>query len=139
MVHWRRKSARPMTFSILDITGNGINLRLTMHEFRLTQNLLALALKNANSKRIRRVNLLIGPFSEEREESVQFYWRDLSKGSLGQEAELHFEHLPVSVKCLDCTGAFYLDEETSICEFCESERLQLLSGEEIKLESIEVE
>jgi hydrogenase nickel incorporation protein HypA/HybF len=110
-----------------------------MHEFRLTQNLLDLALKNADSKRIRRVNLLIGPFSEEREESIQFYWRDLAKGSPGQEAELHFDHIPVSVKCLDCTGAFYLDEETSMCEFCESERSQLLSGEDVKLESIEVE
>ena len=35
-----------MTFSILDITCNGINLKLTMHEFSLTQHLLDLALKD---------------------------------------------------------------------------------------------
>ena len=128
-----------MTFSILDITCNGVNLKLTMHEFKLTQHLLELALKNADSKRIQRVNLLIGPFSEEREESIQFYWRDLARGSLGQEAELHFEHIPVAIKCLNCTGIFYLDEETSMCKFCDSERLQLLSGEDVRLESIVVE
>jgi Zn finger protein HypA/HybF involved in hydrogenase expression len=82
---------------------------------------------------------LIGPFSEEREESIQFYWKDLAKGSLGQEAELHFEHIPIATRCLSCTGIFHLDEETSLCEFCDSERLQLLNGEDVSLESVEVE
>ena len=110
-----------------------------MHEFSLTQNLLERALKNSDSKQIVRVNLLIGPFSEEREEAIRFYWRDLAKGSFGEGAELHFEHLPVEIKCLDCTGMFYLDEETPLCTFCYSEKLQLLSGEGVRLESIEVE
>ena len=109
-----------------------------MHEFSLTQTLLDRALKNANSKQIVRVNLLIGPFSEEREESIRFYWRDLAKGSFGEGAHLHFEQLPVEIKCLDCTGAFYIDEETSMCEFCYSERSQFSSGEDVRLESIEV-
>ena len=109
-----------------------------MHEFSLTQTLLDLALKNANSRQIVRVNLLIGPFSEEREESIEFYWKDLAKGSLGEGAELHFEQLPVEIKCLDCTGAFYLEDETSMCEFCSNERLQLSNGEDVRLESIEV-
>ena len=39
-----------------------------MHEFRITQNLLDVALKKAETKRIVNVNLLIGSFSEEREE-----------------------------------------------------------------------
>lgn len=128
-----------MTFSILDIIRNGINLKLPMRDFQLTQHLLDLALQSADSKRIRRVNLLIGPFSEEREESIQLYWKDLAKDSLGQEAELHFEHLPISVQCLNCTGMVYLDEETSMCKFCNQERLQVFSGEEVRLESVEVE
>lgn len=110
-----------------------------MHEFSHTQRLLSRALQDADSKRILRVNLLIGPFSEAREESIRFYWRDLAKGSQGEGAELHFELLPVEVKCLDCTGSVYLDEETSMCEFCSGERLQLSSGEDVRLESLELE
>ena len=128
-----------MTFSILDSTRNGINLKLTMREFKLTQHLLDLALEKANSKQIVRVNLLIGPFSEEREQSIKFYWRDLAKGSVGERAELHFEHVPVETTCLDCTGTFFLDEETSMCKFCDREKLQVLSGEDIRFESIVVE
>jgi len=128
-----------MTFSILDITCNEINLKLTMREFKVTQHLLDLAREKANSKQIVRVNVLIGPFSEEREQSIEFYWKDLAKDSPGEGAKLHFEHVPVAIKCLNCTGIFYLDEETAMCKFCDSERLQLLSGEDVRLESIVVE
>jgi hydrogenase nickel incorporation protein HypA/HybF len=110
-----------------------------MHEFSLTQKLLDHALKAANSKPIVRVHLLIGPFSEEHEESIRFYWKDLAKGSYGEGAELHFEHIPLAIKCLDCSGAFYLDEEYSICKYCYDERAQELNGEEVQLRSIEVE
>jgi Zn finger protein HypA/HybF involved in hydrogenase expression len=109
-----------------------------MRDFNLTQNLLDTALKNAGSRQIVRVNLLIGPFSEEREASIAAYWRDLAKGTFGEGAELHFDQLPVEMKCLDCSGTFYLDEEVSMCKYCCSERVQRLSGDEIRLESIEV-
>ena len=110
-----------------------------MHEFALTQNLFDIALKSADSKRILRVNLLIGPFSKEREESIQSYWRDVARGTSGEGAELRFEHMTVDVKCLDCNGTFYLDQDKSLCTYCDSERLQLLDGDDARLESIEVE
>lgn len=112
-----------------------------MHEFSLTQKLVDPALQNASSKRIVRVNLLIGPFSEEREDSIHLFWKDLARGSPGEGAELHFERVPVEMKCLDCSGTFYLDEneQGSLCKYCCSEHLQLLCGDNIRLESIEVE
>jgi Zn finger protein HypA/HybF involved in hydrogenase expression len=110
-----------------------------MREFALTQKLIDLALQKADSKRIVRVHLLIGPFSEQREESIAFYWKDLAKDSPGEGAELHFEHMPFQMKCLDCSGIFYLDEEASLCKYCFNERLQRLSGDDVSLESIEVE
>jgi hydrogenase nickel incorporation protein HypA/HybF len=110
-----------------------------MHEFSLTQNLLEIALKNANSRRIVHVNLLIGPFSQEREESIQFYWRDLSKGTLGEGASLHFEHVQAEMKCIACGGTFDLEADESLCKYCQNDRLQLLSGDEVRLESIDLE
>ena len=110
-----------------------------MHEFSLTQNLLDIALKNANSKRIVNVNLLVGPFSDEREESIRFYWRDLAEGTLGEGAQLHFQYVKAEMKCLECGGTFSLENDESICVYCQSDRLQLLSGDEVRLESIDVE
>jgi hydrogenase nickel incorporation protein HypA/HybF len=110
-----------------------------MHEFSLTQNLLNTALKNADSKRIKHVNLLIGPFSDEREETIQLYWRDLAKGTLGEGAKLHFQHVDVEMKCLGCGGMLNLEGDGSVCKYCQSDHLQLLNGEEVRLESIDVE
>ena len=110
-----------------------------MHEFSLTQNLLDIALKNADSKRIVHVNLLIGPFSDEREESIRFYWRDLAMGTLGEGAELHFQRVKAEMKCLECGATFNLEDNGSLCVYCQSNRLQLLSGDEVRLASIDVE
>lgn len=110
-----------------------------MHEFSITQNLLEVALKKADSKRIVHVNLLIGPFSDEREETIRFYWRDLAKGTSGEGARLHFRHASTEMKCLACGGTFSLDDDQSICAYCQSDRSQMLGGDEIKLESIDVE
>jgi Zn finger protein HypA/HybF involved in hydrogenase expression len=112
-----------------------------MRDFVLTQKLLDRALKNANTKRIVRVNLMIGPFSEEREDSIQFYWKDLARGSCGEGAVLHFDHARAEMKCFDCSGSFYMDgdEEVSMCKYCGADHYQWLDGDDVLLESIEVE
>lgn len=110
-----------------------------MHEFKITQNILDAAIKKAESKRILKVHLRIGSFSEEREESIQFYWRDLAKGTPGDGATLYFEHVNADMKCFGCGGALVFDDGTSICSHCQNNTLHWSNGEDVKLESIEIE
>ena len=110
-----------------------------MHELSLTQNILDIALKHAGIQKILRVNLLIGQLSDEREKSIQFYWNDLAKGTLAQEAELHFQYVDAEMKCLECGTVFHPKEETTVCPSCQSHRLKLISGDDVKIESIDVE
>jgi hydrogenase nickel incorporation protein HypA/HybF len=110
-----------------------------MREFRITQHLLDEAINKAKSRRILNVHLRIGSFSEEREESIRFYWRDLAKGTPGDGAILHFQHVKAEMKCFGCGGAFVLDDGTSICAYCQSDSLNWSSGEDVKLERVEVE
>ncbi len=110
-----------------------------MHEYSLTQSLLETALKSADSKRIANVHLLIGPFSEEREESIRLYWRDLAKGTLGEGAKIHFQHVKADMKCLGCGGTFNLEDGESLCTYCQCDRSRPLGKDEVKLESIDVE
>ena len=110
-----------------------------MREFNITQNILDAAIKKASSRRILKVNLRIGSFSEEREESIRFYWRDLAKDTPGDGATLHFEHVITDMKCFGCGGALVFDDGSSICSHCQNDTLHWSSGEDVKLESIEVE
>lgn len=85
------------------------------------------------------VNLLIGPFSGEREETIQFYWRDLAKGTPGEGASLHFQHDSIEVRCLSCGGTFDSEDGESICKYCQTDSLQLSREDEIRIVSIEIE
>lgn len=128
-----------MTFSILDTITKGGTFKVDMHELSLTQNILDIALKNAGAKKLLQVNLLIGQLSDEREESIQFYWDDLAKGTLAQEAKLHFQYVDAEMKCLECDTVFHPNEEIILCPSCQSHRLKLISGDDVKIESIDVE
>lgn len=110
-----------------------------MREFRITQNLLDAAIHNAKARRILNVHLRIGSFSEEREESIRFYWRDLAKGTPGDGATLYFQHVTADMKCFGCSGGFVFDDGTSVCAYCQSDSLNWSSGEDVKLERVEVE
>lgn len=110
-----------------------------MHELPLTQTLLDTALENAKPKRILNITLLIGPFSEQREEAIRFYWRDLAKGTLGEGARVHFEHINAEPRCLACGATLNPEDTQSICRFCQNGSLKLLGSNEVRLESVEVE
>ena len=110
-----------------------------MHELSLTQNILDHASKHAGEKQILRVNLLIGRFSDEREESIQFYWNDPAKDTLARDAELHFQRRGAEMKCLECGTIFHPEEEITLCPHCFGHRLKLLSGAGVRLDSIDVE
>jgi hydrogenase nickel incorporation protein HypA/HybF len=110
-----------------------------MHELSLTQNILDIALKYAKVKKILHVNLLIGQLSDEREESIQFYWGDLAKGTLAQGAKLHFQYVEAEMQCLGCSTVFHPKEETILCPSCQSHHLKLISGDDVKIDSIDIE
>lgn len=113
-----------------------------MHEYSLTQTILQTALQHAQragAAKIGRVNLKVGEYSDEREESIRFYWDDLAKGTLAQGAELHFDRVSAEMKCLDCGHVFHPAEEAGLCPACSGRRLHLLSGDDVRLDSIEIE
>ncbi len=113
-----------------------------MHEYSLTQTLLQTVLQHAQqagTAKITRVNLILGEFSDEREESIRFYWDELAGGTPAQDAEMHFERVAAEMSCLDCGNVFHPAEEACSCPACSSRRLQLLSGDAVRLDSIEIE
>lgn len=135
----KKKVIRKGDFLHLDTGAKGVTLMVDMHELSLTQNILDLALRNAGEKRLVRVNLLIGQFSDEREEAIRFYWADLAKDTPAHAAELFFQWVNAEMKCLDCGTDFQPADERAVCPVCQSYRLKLLSGDDVRLDSIDVE
>lgn len=113
-----------------------------MHELAVTESILEIAnrhARQANARRVTAVFLVIGQLSTIVDDSVQFYWDMIAQGTLCQGAKLHFERVPARIRCLDCAGEYGLVEKFSACPKCNSYQVKIISGEEFRVDSIDVE
>ncbi|MDP2917589.1 MAG: hydrogenase maturation nickel metallochaperone HypA [Dehalococcoidia bacterium] len=112
-----------------------------MHELTITQNILNVALEHARgagAKKVGRINLVIGEMTGIVSESVQFYFNFIKEGTLAEEASLFFNIVPARFRCRACGTPFELKTDTS-CPHCKASDMEVLSGRELFVESIEVD
>ncbi len=113
-----------------------------MHELSVTEEILRLAEKIAEEEKAVKVTdiyLEIGKLSGIIDESVTFYWDSLRKGTLCEEAILHFDVLPARMRCADCGMEYELVHDLIPCPTCKSMNIKIISGEEFTLRSVEIE
>ncbi|PID86175.1 MAG: hydrogenase maturation nickel metallochaperone HypA [Chloroflexi bacterium] len=113
-----------------------------MHELAITENILNIAVdygEGAGATQVTDLHLIIGQLSSIVDDSIQFYWDIISKDTICEGAVLHFERVPAQLECRDCGTQYTLSRELMSCPSCDSIRLTVLSGEEFRLESIQVE
>lgn len=114
----------------------------SMHEFSITQNVLEIALRHAEkagARRITRLNLVIGEFASVIDDSVQFYWDIVTRDTIAEGAQLCFERIPGSLRCLGCDNIFFLNGRDYTCPACGDSQVVVVGGDQFRLESIEVE
>ena len=113
-----------------------------MHELAVTESILDIALRHAPNKettRITGVYLVIGQLASIVDDSVQFYWDILSKGTVAEGSQLHFKRIPAELVCLDCNRRYQASEGELACPECGSARIHVVAGDEFYLEAIDVE
>jgi hydrogenase nickel incorporation protein HypA/HybF len=113
-----------------------------MHEFSVTQNVLEIALRHAESagaRRIIRLNLVVGELSSVIDDSVQFYWDIVARDTIAEGAQLCFERVPGSLRCVTCDSVFALNGRDFLCPACGGSQVVVAAGDAFRLESIEVE
>lgn len=114
-----------------------------MHELPITQAILqtALAASERNGgRRITSIQLVIGELSSIVDDSVQFYFDQLSQGTLAEQAVLEFRREPSTAFCFDCSSSFPVRAPLPAqCPHCGGTRLRVQGGREFYIESIEVQ
>ncbi len=113
-----------------------------MHEASITESMLSLALekaKEAKAGKITRINLVVGELSGVVPECVQFYFDEMSKKTIAEGATLAFETKPTQLKCRKCQTVFTPDNHEWKCPKCKETSVEIASGRECYMESIEVE
>ena len=113
-----------------------------MHELYATQAILEKAVKKAveqNAKRITNLYLVVGEISSYADESVQFYWDEICKGTIAENAKLHFRHVPAEMQCMACFTKYKPVDDEIVCPNCGSAGAKIVAGEEFFMEALDVE
>ena len=113
-----------------------------MHELSVTENILEIALRHAqtnNATRITNLYLVIGQMASIVDESVQFYWSIIAKDTIAEGAKLKFKRIPAEFSCQKCAQRFYPSDDNYSCPNCTSLEVTLISGAQFFLEAIDIE
>lgn len=113
-----------------------------MHELPVSQSLLEIALRHAegaHAVRVTQLNLVIGELSSIVDESIQFYWDIISRGTIAEGAVLSFERTPGLLRCTACGHTFSLNGYDFSCPECRGTQVVTVGGDDFRLDSIEIE
>ncbi len=113
-----------------------------MHELYATQAILNKALEKAgeqDAKRITNIYIVVGEISTYTDDSVQFYWDEISQGTIAEGAALHFRHTPAELQCMSCSTKYHPAGGEIVCPNCGSTGARIWSGEEFYMEALDIE
>lgn len=115
-----------------------------MHELGIMANVLDIALEYAEQndvKKILAVNMEIGELSDIVPKIAQDFFGFIARGTIAENASLNIVKIPARLRCRDCGEEDDLDTDhpSYICFECGSKSLELISGREYRIASIEVE
>jgi hydrogenase nickel incorporation protein HypA/HybF len=109
-----------------------------MHELAITRSMLNQVLASAQEHgagRVTSIRLLVGEAAGIVPGCVQFYFDQMKQGTSAQDARLEFRAVPLRLRCPRCGREFSRVEDLCLC----NAGADVVSGEELTVESIEVE
>ncbi len=113
-----------------------------MHEMSLCENLVQIIEQQAeieNFHRVRTVFLDIGVFAGVEIDSLHFCFDIVCQKTIADSAQLVINQLPAKARCLDCQQAITLADRLTPCPRCHGYHLQYLSGDEMRINKLEVD
>ena len=113
-----------------------------MHELSVTQGILNFAIEEAQKREAKKITSLtvsLGSLSGIIAESVEIYFPLVTEGTIAEGAKLIFHRVPAGVRCLECGKTSELPDFRLRCPACTSRKVELLTGREAYIESMEIE
>ena len=113
-----------------------------MHEMGIALQIIEIATASIppdmRAARVERVNLKIGKLSAVVPDSLRFCFDIVSKDTPLAGAALAIEETPVVARCKECDARWSITEPVFTCKACNSGALEILSGRELDIVSIEI-
>ncbi len=112
-----------------------------MHEMGIAMQVMDIvsqSLPRGEDLTVKSISLKVGKLTAVVPRSLRFCMEVVTKGTPAEGAELYFDEVPVRVLCEDCDERTEIAEPPFVCGSCGSDRVAVISGREMIVESIEV-
>jgi hydrogenase nickel incorporation protein HypA/HybF len=114
-----------------------------MHEMGIAMEIVDIAKASIpadmQGSKVRKVNLQVGKLSAVVPDSLRFCFDLVVKQTPLDGAELAIEEVPVVARCKDCHTEWTVTEAVFTCTNCQGGNIEILSGRELDITSIEIE
>jgi hydrogenase nickel incorporation protein HypA/HybF len=114
-----------------------------MHEMAVADGIIKIIeekLKREDPQaEVSQINLRIGKLTCVEPEALRLSFEILTRQTPLQKASLHIKSIPITGKCKDCRKSMKLNRMDFACPFCGSFRIDIKTGRELSIESIEIE
>lgn len=113
-----------------------------MHEIGLVDDIVSVI--NARLKergvdsKVKRVNILMGELEHVTPGHFEFHFRERTKGTPLENAELSFKKVTARFRCKHCGFEFGAEEGLKGCPECNSKLNDVIEGAGITVESVEI-
>ena len=113
-----------------------------MHEIRIAKDLSEIVLEVADREKlsvVTKINISFGEMIQIVPDIFDFAFREAVRDTIASGAEVDIEIIPVKLKCKDCSNEFSLNNSFFSCDKCSSSDLDIITGKEMFVKSIEGE
>lgn len=112
-----------------------------MHELSLLENVRTILEEHAREQdfqNVHEITLAIGALSCVETEALAFAFEAVMKGSLAENAQLHFKHIEAQGHCLGCNRLTVMEMLYDACEHCGHPYVDVVTGLEMKITELKV-
>ncbi len=110
-----------------------------MHELAIADSVVQIASRHANGRRITKVRVKVGYLRQVVPSALAFSFELVAEGTPVEGAELEMEEVPAVGVCRECEVESRLGNFPLQCGACGGFDLEVLRGEELLVESLELE
>jgi len=114
-----------------------------MHEMGIATEIVRIVTESIPADmigcKVARVNLKVGKMAAVVPQSLRFCFDIVAKETAAEGARLEIQEIAVIAHCHACEHQWEIDEPVFICPQCRSGSIEMLSGRELDIDSIELE
>ena len=114
-----------------------------MHEMGIAAQIVEISVSSIpdtyKNVRVESINLKIGKLTAIVPDSLRFCFEVAAKDTPLSGAILNIEEVPIVARCLSCDFEWTINEPVFLCEKCQNGEIDVISGRELDIVSIEIE